>query len=312
MAPTIDAAKSRGSKRLNYRRWRDNRAVYRAKQPVLPSAWHITILAARIIWNYRNLLIGIVLFYGLANLLLVQGLASNTDVATLKSELSKTLHGNFSDVSSSLTIFIVLIGSSGSGSSATAGAYQVILILIVSLALIWSLRQVLSGTVVSIRDAYYKGVTPLVPVVLVLLVMGLQLIPLAIGASLYSTVIRNGIAVATGEKLILAGIFAVLSVISLYWVTSSVFALYIVTLPGMTPMKALRSARELVRYRRLLVVRKILFLPLILLVMAACIMVPIIGLLTPLSQWVFFVVTMLALAAIHTYMYSLYRELLHE
>ena len=54
------------------------------------------------------------------------------------------------------------------------------------------------------------------------------------------------------------------------------FALYIVTLPDMTPMKALRSARELVRYRRWTVLRKVLFLPLMLLVVAAIIMVPII------------------------------------
>jgi hypothetical protein len=95
-------------------------------------------------------------------------------------------------------------------------------------------------------------------------------------------------------------------------ISSSLFALYIVTLPDMTPMKALRSARELVRHRRWTVLRKILCLPLILLVAGAVIMLPIIIVLTPLAQWVFFLLTMLALVAAHAYMYTLYRELLNE
>ena len=41
-------------------------------------------------------------------------------------------------------------------------------------------------------------------------------------------------------------------------------------------------------------------------------MVPIIIVLTPLAQWVFFLLTMFTLVAIHAYMYTLYRELLNE
>jgi hypothetical protein len=45
---------------------------------------------------------------------------------------------------------------------------------------------------------------------------------------------------------------------------------------------------------------------------AAVIMLPIIIVLTPVAQYVFFVLTMFALVAVHTYMYTLYRELLNE
>jgi hypothetical protein len=93
-------------------------------------------------------------------------------------------------------------------------------------------------------------------------------------------------------------------------VSSSVFALYIVTLPDVTPMQALRSARELVRHRRWSIARKVLFLPVSLLVIAAAIMIPVILLLTPASEWAFFVLSMFSLAVIHSYMYGLYRELL--
>ena len=71
-----------------------------------------------------------------------------------------------------------------------------------------------------------------------------------------------------------------LALLSLYMICSSLFALYIVTLPNVTPMKALRSARQLVLHRRFLVLRKILFMPLALLVLGAIIMIPLIIFLT--------------------------------
>jgi hypothetical protein len=125
-------------------------------------------------------------------------------------------------------------------------------------------------------------------------------------------VINNGIAIYAVEKILWALLFAGLALLTLYMLSSSVFALYIVTLPDMTPMKALRSARELVRYRRWTVLRKIICLPIILLLVALVIMLPVIILLTPLARWVFFILTMAALLAIHAYMYTLYRELLNE
>lgn len=263
-------------------------------------------------WQNKDLFIGITLLYGLLNLLLVQGLASNTDVGNLKHSLNQLFTGNVGSLVSAAGVFVILVGSAGNGSSQTAGAYQLILGLITSLAVIWALRQILAGKKIRVRDAYYRGVYPLVPFVLVLIVIGLQLIPLLIGATLYSIVMTGGIAVLAVEQILWALLFLVLALFSLYMICSSLFALYIVTLPDMTPMKALRSARELVRYRRWMVLRKILALPVMLFIAAAIIMVPIIVWLTPLAQWVFFLLTMAALVVVHSYMYTLYRELLNE
>jgi hypothetical protein len=277
----------------------------------LPNVWELTKQSGRVLWQHKKLLIGITLVYGLLNLVLVQGLASNTDVSSLKTTLNSAFTGHLRELASSLTVFVVLVGSAGNGSSNTAGAYQLFLVLITSLAVIWALRHVLAGEAVRVRDTYYRGMYPFIPFVLVLCVIGLQLLPLAIGTGLYSLVVSNGIAVG-GEVVFWALLAIALSALSIYWLCSSVFALYIVTLPDMTPMKALRSARELVRYRRAQIVRKVLWLPLMLFVLAAIIMLPIIIWLTALAQWVFFLLTMFSVVAIHTYMYTLYRELLNE
>lgn len=278
----------------------------------LPNVWRLSRQAAAALWNHKKLFIGLTIIYGLLNLVLVQGLASNTDVSGLKNEFNQVFKGNLGQVATSLSIFATLVGSAGNGSSDTAGAYQLFLVLLASLAIIWALRQTQAGAVIRVRDAYYKGIYPLVPFILVLLVIGLQLLPLIIGTGLYSLVITNGIATVAAEKICWALLAILLALLSFYMISSSLFALYIVTLPDMTPMKALRSARELVRFRRWTVLRKVLFLPVALLVAAAIIMVPIIIFLTPVAQWVFFILTMLALVAVHSYMYSLYRELLNE
>ena len=78
----------------------------------------------------------------------------------------------------------------------------------------------------------------------------------------------------------------------------------------MTPIKALRSAREVVRYRRWTIIRKVITLPIIILLVFAIVIIPLIIFVTPLSQWVFFIMSMVTLLVIHAYMYELYRELL--
>ncbi len=283
------------------------------KRPVkLPNAWQLAQTAWQTLWAHKKLFIVITLIYGLLNLVLVQGLAGGTDVSTLKHSLNQAFTGQLGPLASAASVFVVLIGSSGNSSSQTAGAYQLLLGIITSLAVIWALRQVLAGTAIRIKDAYYRGMYPLVPFILVLLLIGLQLLPLLIGSTLYNLVISNGIAVNLIEKLACLLLFMLLSIWSLYMISASLFAMYIVTLPDMTPLKALRSARELTRGRRWTVLRKILCLPIILLAAAAVGMVPIIIVLTPLAQWIFFLLTMFALVAIHAYMYTLYRELLNE
>lgn len=284
----------------------------RTRHPAtLPSVWTLARISYRVFRAHWRILFGVTAVYGALNVVLAQGIGS-TDVTGLKADLATAFGGNFSSLGSSLSIFAVLLGSAGNTTSQTAGAYQVILAVIASLAVIWALRQLSAGNRIRIRDAYYAGMYPLVPFIIILTVMALQLVPLAVGSSVYNLIVGNGIAVHVAEQIFWLVVFCILSLTSLYMISASIFALYIVTLPDMAPMQALRSARELVRHRRWTVLRKILFLPLLLMVVAAGVMLPIIIWLTPLAQYVFFVLTMLSLAATHTYMYSLYRELLHE
>ena len=91
---------------------------------------------------------------------------------------------------------------------------------------------------------------------------------------------------------------------------SSLFALYIVTLPDMTPMMALRSARQLVLSRRLNVLRKLAALPLFIIIVIILLVVPAIYFLPVVAPWLYFALTIMALVFLHAYLFTLYRELL--
>lgn len=288
---------ARQLKQPQYKRFRYNKRI-KHNGPKLSGAWKLLINSIKLIKRNWKLFGGVILVYGLLNLLFVRGFSSAVDWAALEG-------------SDSITTFNTLVSSDGA--SQVAGVYQTILMLVGSLALIWLLRQLTDDTkdkAIRIRDAFYKGMYPLVPFLLVLGVITLQLLPLAIGASIYSLIVGNGLAVSAIEKAIWFSVFILFAVWTLYLLSSSIFAAYIVTLPNMTPMKALRSAKKLVQHRRWALVRKILFLPVAIFIILGVVMVPIIAIAPPLAEWVLFGLNMIFLAVVHTYFYSLYREML--
>jgi hypothetical protein len=313
LKPTKSAPKQpvtvSGPRKLKAPTYKTLRVSKRIKHPVkLPSVRSIFMQALRVVRAHKGLFFGIAAVYGLLNLLFQgQGLLSGNDIAVLK-QYFQLRDGLFIGLSG----FAQVAGSSGTASSGVASSFQFFLMVFVSLALIYTLRQLHAAKPVTVRDAYYRCTAPLIPFLLVFLVIVIQLIPLLISSTLYQLVISNGIAVYAAEKFVWIALLSLFSLLSVYFVSSSIFALYIVTLPDMTPLQALRSAKHLVANRRWTVMRKVIVLPLILFVIAALLVVPIIIWLTPLTQVVFFVFTMFGFVLAHTYMYTLYRELIGE
>lgn len=312
--PKVQPAANAASRKLKqpvYKSFRRHKKI-KSDLPPITGVFRLFWRSLAVLKKHTRLFLGILLVYAILNLLLVHGLASNANLSNLKSTLNNVFKTSGGQLTSGVTLFVYLLGGASTSNSAdaNAGVYQSLLLVLVSLALIWSLRQVYAKQKVRARDGFYKGVYPLIPFILVLLVIGLELLPLIFGGYVYGVVISNGIALYTIEKVLWGMLFFFLALLSFYMISSSVFGLYIVTLPDMTPMKALKSARELVRYRRWTVLRKLIFLPFALIILGAIIMVPVISFATPFAEWLYFILTIAGLAVIHSYMYALYRELL--
>lgn len=309
----IDSAKVKIRKiRLPvYKSFRISKTIRQPKPPI-KNVFKLFITSSKFLLSKWKLFGGIVLLYLILTVVLVKGFGVASNLEGLRDTTQGLFHGNAAGLATSLTLFGFLLGNVNSTPSEVAGAYQSIVLIIISLVLIWALRQSMAAktTKVTIRDAFYTATYPLIPFLLVLIVIGLQFIPLLVSSFLYSIVFGSGLAVTAIEKGLWALLLFIMAILSLYMVTSSVFALYIVTLPGVKPMQALKSARDLVRHRRWEIMRKVLFLPFALLLLAVLIIIPVIFLSPVVAEWLFLVLSMAALAVGHSYMYHLYRELL--
>lgn len=301
----------RKRKKPQYKSFRLHKKI-KTTAPKLPSAFKLFKSSLGVIRRNKRAFLFLTLIYALLSLVLVRGFDGSLDVTELKDTLKEFIDGNYASLAITATLFGALVTSTGKTITATGSVYQSVLLLVICLATIWMLRKILINEKVRVKDAFYKGMGPLVPFLLVLMAIGFQLIPLAVGSWIYNIVSANGIAITVIEKVIWFIIFMLLVVLSLYMISSSIFALFIVTLPNMTPMKALRSARQLVLHRRWQVIRKLIFLPFGLVVTAAIIMLPILLFLTDIADMFFFVLTMLGTIFTLTYVYLLYRELLNE
>lgn len=273
----------------------------------LPGSFKLVGDSFRVIRKHWRVLGGIVAVYLILNVIFVGALSNinaAVDTIRLNFETAGTKHlvDGFSGLGS-------LIGSSGASGSSSASVLQVFLIIIESLVIIWALRQLLAGHAIKVKQAYYSAATPLIPFLLVLGMFFIQLLPLTLGSTLVTALISSFSTSGVATSLIVL-IVIFLAGWSFYMLSGSIFALYIVTLPDMKPRDALRSAKNLVRFRRWLIIRKGLFLPVFLLLLFGAVIVPLILYVDVLVAPVFFVMTMFSILFIHTYMYNLYRGLL--
>ena len=275
----------------------------------LPSAWKLLKVSARHVVTHKKLFIGISLIYLVLTLVLVRGFVFTADLAATKDSVQSVLQGTSGQFLGALTVFSLLL-SSNAATTQVASVYQTVLVILTSLVIIWALRQTHAGEKITVKDSFYKSSYPLVPFILVLCVLGIQMLPLMGGAFLYSATVGSGLAVSAIEIILWSFLAFLLCLWTAYMITATVFSLYIVTLPNMTPLKALKSARTLVQFRRWTIMRKVLFLPFIMVVIGTAVMLPIIMFLTPTSEVVFLLLNAAAVPLGHSYVYSLYRELL--
>ncbi|HEU4967307.1 MAG TPA: hypothetical protein VFT53_07630, partial [Candidatus Saccharimonadales bacterium] len=225
-------------------------------------------------------------------------------------QLSTGVAGNAGQFFRGIGAFATLLAGSNGSATDAGSVYQIVLGLITSLALIWSLRQVSGNSTATVRGAFYKGSAPLVPFVLVLAILMLELVPLLLGGGLYNMAVTYGIAITPLEQALWGLLFFVLAVVSLYMVCYSVFAVYIVTLPDMKPIEAVRKSWRLVQYRLLPVIRKLLFLLVVLAVVGCLIVLPAVLFVPIIAQWALLVMSVVGLMVLHAYLYTLYKELI--
>lgn len=275
----------------------------------LPKARVLFVAAIRKMQPIRSALIGVSIVYGLGVLLFARALSAGVDITAL----SDTIRSVTSNVFEARAVELgVLFNGTNAAASTSGTIFQVIFFVVCSLAFIWIYRSAHASNEVGTKAAFYQGMGQIIPYTIVLFIVCLQLLPLVFGSYLYSSLIYNGIAVTGSEQFIAFLVILALALWSLRMLTSGIFATYIASLPGMTPVSALRAARDLVQSRRLLVWRKIVFLPLVLALGSIIVVLPFLFLWPAAAPWVFFGTSIAWLPVAHAYLYETYREMIQK
>jgi hypothetical protein len=296
-------------KKKKYRSFRLQKRI-KPEVRLIPTSMQLLKDSAVFLWRKKGLFSAIIIVHALIYITVART-PQTIDIATIQESLQSAFVESDSELSTTETTLSTLgavIGLTG-GSQAKSTA-MAITMLLVSLVYIWAIRQTLAGQKVKMRDAYYQGPTPLAGVLIVLFMLSLQLIPFAAASFVYGTARSGGLFASGFEDLAFFVITALVALGSLYWITSTIIALYVVTLPGMYPMQALRAAKKLVQFQRFLVFKRLLFLPVcigvgyVLLLLFSIRFIP---------SGVFYLAEsfqLLSLPFIHVYIYKLYRSLI--
>lgn len=212
---------------------------------------------------------------------LLVGIASQDTYSQLSNLLNQAGKSLFTDGWGEIGKALLLLGTGVQGSlspqlSEAQQVYAFLLFLVTWLTTVWLLRAQLAGKKLRVRDGLYNAGAPILATAFIALLFILQLVPMALAIVLYIAALNSGLMSLPLLSLLITIGGLLLIILSLYLIVSSFFALIIVTLPGMYPWQALRTASDLVTGRRLRILYRLIWLVLVVIVIWMLVMIPII------------------------------------
>lgn len=328
----VVASKRRVRDFLNRRPHRSFRRTYRrdyVRSLNLPGYIAFTHSVNKILWKNKRVFLYMVLTYAILTIAI-----TNLSSEDLYAQMRETVNESGTDMFEGFwgeigKAGLLLVGGvTGSYSESTVGTsaqvYAAIIGLLVWLTAVWLLRVILAGRKPKMRDGLYNAGAPIVPTFFVASVLIVQMLPLALALFGYNSAVSSGLLEGGVEAMMFWSVAALLTILSLYWMTTTLVALVVVTLPGMYPMQAIRTAGDLVVGRRLRILLRLLWMLAAVAITWALIVIPIIlfdgwlkGVWSAVSWMPVVPVTLLLMGSMTviwmaSYIYLLYRRIVED
>jgi hypothetical protein len=267
-------------KRRPHRSFRLTRRRDYKRSLAMPGYWSFTNQVRAILWKNWRLFGGLILVYMFVSIA-VSGFGAQESYNNLSEALKSTsgdlFKGNFGAIGGAGLLLLTTVTS---GLSPDLTQAQTILgglaVFFGWLATIWLLRNTLAGHNPKLRDGLYNSGSPVLASLIVGFIITLQLLPGAIAIIIYSAAQTSGLLDGGVSAMLVWSSIVLLGLLSLYWISGSFIAMVVVTLPGMYPWSAIRSAGDLVVGRRLRVLYRMLWLLLVLVITWSVIVIPVI------------------------------------
>lgn len=282
----------------------------------------------QVLWRNKSIFGLLVGVYALISGVLV-GMASQSTYTQIGGLIRETggdiFQGNFGNISEAgMLLLASLSGGINPNLSESQQLISGLLVLMIWMTTVWLLRALLAGHTPKLRDGLYSAGAPIVPTFILAVFAILQLVPAAVAAIGISAAMPTGLVSSGVEAMLFWAVVALLLLLSLYWLTSTIIALVVVTLPGMYPFYALKTANELVVGRRPRIILRIVWLIVTTVLAWGIIMIPIIlfdawlkGLWQPIEWLPIVPVSLLVCSSVSvvwiaSYVYLLYRKVVDD
>lgn len=231
-----------------------------------------------------KLFLPLLIIIALFNILLV-GLMSEDTYTTFQKSLDETTAslasgrelGTFAR-SGLLLISTITTGGLSQGMTEVQQVFAVLLFLITWLVVIYILRHTLAKQKLKLRDALYNALSPLISTLIVLTVIFIEAIPAMVVVITYSAAVQTNFLATPFYALIYFIFAALMLLLSIYLISSSVVALVAVSAPGLYPMVAVSTAADLLAGRRVKFIIRLLYLIFVIAIIWVVVMLPLIAL----------------------------------
>lgn len=296
------------SKQVKKSLWQRIRPRKRSYDEVLTS-WQATKETLKFIKKSWKKLFWISIVYMVLYFVFVKG-TEKANLDDINQYIDEILGEDSNGVIRSITLAGVVLGGSQSQASETNSLYGMLITLIFIMAVIWGVRRLNNNEPFKIRDAFYFGSQSMVTFILVSGIIAIQLVPFALGSFLYETAKQQSIIAYFWEEAIFIGVWALGSLLSAYWLAVSLNALFVVTLPNMYPLQALREAKGLVQYRRWVVFRRMIAFPIAMIIIGLILLILVAYLMPSLTVFVFEILKAFGVVFLIVYLYKIYRSMI--
>lgn len=315
-------------KRRPHRSFRLTRRRDYVRSLALPGYWKFSADVWRVLWRHKKLFGLLAVTYAVLTAALV-GVASEAGYAELSGMIRSTgdevVSGGWGVVEQASLVFLSAIsGGLSTETDASQQIYAGLVGLLTWLTTVWLLRAILAGQRPRLRDGLYNAGAPILPTFLVSLVLVVQLLPLALVGLGYGAAMASGLLNGGVEAMLFWVASTLLVALSLYWATSTLLALVVVTLPGMYPIQALRTAGDLAVGRRMRILLRLMWAGMLILVAWVLIMLPLIMIdawlkaTVPAIAWLpvvpiaLVIISSVTVVVAATYVYLLYRKVVED
>lgn len=234
-----------------------------------------------IIFKNWKLFFGLLFIIAVLAILLV-GLFSqdslNSVRETILNSSSELANGKLGEFATSGLVLISIVTTGGLSQDISDGNGLILafIFLLLWLISIYFTRFILAKKKVTLRQGFYKSLTPLASTFVILAVILAELIPIFIVIIFYNAALKTDFLSTPFYALLFLAFAGLLILLSCYLVSGSIIALVAVTSPGLYPLPALREANNLIFRRRIRFVIRLFFLLIVVAVNFVVIMLPII------------------------------------